>query len=70
MGDNGAMRTFTRSLVQMSNVRQEIVPIPLAKDGMSIKLTHPGDKTCYAVDATGAICPIMNHKKGVLCNRS
>jgi hypothetical protein len=42
----------------MSDVRQEIVTIKVAGDGMSIKSTHSRDKTHYALDATGAIRPI------------
>jgi hypothetical protein len=50
--------------MNMSNVRRETVehtltvPIRLARDGMSIKSTHSGDKTYYAVDVTGTILPI------------
>jgi hypothetical protein len=45
--------------MNMSNVRQETVPIQLGlQDEMSIKLTHSCDKTYYAVDATGTIRPI------------
>ena len=55
---HGGTRTLTKSLMIMSNVQRETVPIQLAGDGMSIKSTHSGDKTYYAVDATGAIRPI------------
>ena len=56
--DNGATRTLTRSLFNMSNVRKEIVKIQLAGDKMFIKSTHSGRKTHYALDATGTIRPI------------
>ena len=56
--DNGATRTLTKSLFNMTNVRKEIVPIQCAGDGMSIKATHSGHKTYYGLDATGAIRPI------------
>jgi hypothetical protein len=56
--DNGATRTLTKSLMKMSNVRQETAPIQLAGDGISMKSTNSSDKTCYAVDSAGTIRPI------------
>jgi hypothetical protein len=62
---HGGTRTLTKSLMIMSNVQRETVPIQLAGDGMSIKSTHSGDKTYYAVDATGAIRPITTKEFNV-----
>jgi hypothetical protein len=56
--DNGATTTLTRSLFNMTDVKQKIITIQLAGEGMSMKATHTGRKTYYAVDATGTIRPI------------
>jgi len=56
--DNGATMTLTRSLSNMRNVKQEIQKIQLAGEGMSIRSTHSGEKTYYALDAMGTIRPI------------
>ena len=42
----------------MSDVKQKVVTIQLAGAGMSLKSTHSGHKTYYAVDATGTIRPV------------
>ena len=42
----------------MTDVKQKIITIQLAGEGMSMKATHTGRKTYYAVDATGTIRPI------------
>ena len=42
----------------MTDVKQTLINIQLAGDGMSIKASHVGRKTYYAVDATGTIRPI------------
>jgi hypothetical protein len=44
--------------MNMSNVLQENIPIEFAGDGMTIKSTHSGDKTYYAVDVNVTIRPI------------
>jgi len=56
--DNGATTTLTRSLYNMTDVKQKVITIQLAGEGMSMKATHSGRKTYYAVDATGTIRPI------------
>ena len=56
--DNGATTTLSRSLHKMTGVKQRVITIQLAGEGMSMKATHTGRKTCYAVDATGTIRPI------------
>ena len=56
--DNGATTTLTRSLHNMTDVKQKVITIQLAGEGMSMKATHTGHKTYYAVDATGTIRPI------------
>ena len=56
--DNGATTTLTRSLHNMTDVKQKVITIQLAGEGMSMKATHTGSKTYYAVDSTGTIRPI------------
>lgn len=56
--DNGATTTLTRSLHNMTDVKQKVTTIQLAGAGMSMKATHTGRKTYYAVDVTGTIRPI------------
>ena len=56
--DNGSTATLTKSLFNMTDVKQKVIDVQLAGEGMSIKASHVGRKTYYAVDVTGSIRPI------------